>query len=140
VIDGVDTREAYPVITTALATVYSWHPATDPDAGAGFTRAAALLDPTYAREVGASGSGLADITAATWTRWAAQDAAVTATATITPDDHPADTPNTRQRVVALTQHITPAAGTTAEPDRHLSVYVTASDTPSGWRVSLIAPR
>ncbi|WP_216897331.1 hypothetical protein [Nocardia alni] len=140
VVDGIDTREADPVITTALARVYSWQPGTDPDAGAGFARATDLVDPTYMREVGASGSGLAEVTAATWAQWVTEDATVTATAVITPDDHPTDTPDTRQRVVAVTQHITTPAATATEPDRHVTVYVTASDTPAGWRVSLIAPR
>ncbi|WP_036494063.1 hypothetical protein [Nocardia sp. BMG111209] len=138
VISRVDPRAADPLITAALATVYSWNPGTDPDTSAGFIRAAAFLEPAYAREVGVTGSGLASVTTTTWARWTVEHATITATAVITSDDHPADTLAARHRVAAITQHV--ASSSSSEPDRTLTVYVTAEDTPDGWRVSLIAPR
>ncbi|MFF0494328.1 hypothetical protein ACFYTQ_35370 [Nocardia sp. NPDC004068] len=139
---GVDDRQPDQVLTWVAAQVYSWHPASDPSAAAGFDRARPLLDPKYITAVGATAAGLANVTGATWARWATDNATITATARVTTDDHPADTPTTRQRVAAVTQHIADPAATTAEPDRTLIAYMIATREPDTdrWRVSMIAPR
>ncbi|NNH73670.1 hypothetical protein HLB23_28105 [Nocardia uniformis] len=138
IIAGIDTGDALAVMVAAIETAYTWQPGPDPDSAAGFDRARGLLTERYRAQVGATASGLTAVPAGVWARWASAHASITATAVITPDDHPADTAQTRQRVVALRQRVNTVSGT--EPDRDSAVYVTATATPGGWRVSLIAPR
>ncbi|WP_433717320.1 hypothetical protein ACQP2U_43260 (plasmid) [Nocardia sp. CA-084685] len=138
----VDDRDPDAVLVAAAAQIYSWQPAQDPSAAAGFTRARALLDPTYIESVGATAAGLSQVTGATWDRWAAQHATVTATAHIGHDDHPADTATAHQRVVVITQHITLPNPAASEPDRVVVAYMIASRLGSTdrWRISMIAPK
>ncbi|ATL72479.1 hypothetical protein [Nocardia terpenica] len=138
---GVDDRDPDQVLAWVAARVYSWRPGEDSSPAASFDRARPLLDPVYIRQVGASAAGLANVTGGTWARWRADKAVVSATARVTGDDHPADTPTSRQRVVAIAQHVTDPAAP-SEPDRMLVAYmiVTRQTGTDRWRVSMVAPR
>jgi len=137
---GVDDRDPDQVMLWSANQLYSWRPAQDASAAAGFDRARPLLDPTYIQQVGASAAGLARVTGASWARWAADNATITASSRITGDDHPADTGSKHQRVVEITQRIS-APGIT-EPDRTVIAYMVAARQPGTdqWRVSMISPR
>ncbi|WP_194814561.1 hypothetical protein [Nocardia sp. XZ_19_385] len=136
IVAGIDTGDALAVMVAATETAYTWTPGPDRDSAAGVDRASGLLTEQYRAQLGATASGLAAVPAGVWARWTHEHASITATAVITPDNHPGDTAQTRQRVVALTQK----TNGTSEPERRSVLYVTASATPGGWRVSLIAPR
>ncbi|MGV9678784.1 hypothetical protein ACWDSJ_26170 [Nocardia sp. NPDC003482] len=134
---AVDPCSAEAVMTAATAAVFSYRPAVQVDQRAAFRVAAQLMDPALAAHGEASAVALAPISGTQWQRWAADGVAVTATATISTDDHPADTATARARVLAVTA--TPSGG--AAPLR-FTTYVRAArpNSRAGWRISALEVR
>ncbi len=128
---SIDPCDATAVIRAAAETVFSYRPATQPDPGTALFAAAGLLDPGYLERTRASTGLLDPAASADWDDWSGRGVSVVATARITGDDHPPDTPRRASRVVAVTQQ--PSDATAA---RRLTVYMTAvRDRPThAWRI------
>lgn len=139
----IDSGDPDAVLIAAAGVLYSYAPVIDANAAQAFDRARPLLSRSCQQRVGASTTGFARITGATWQRWRTDRAVLTAEATVGRDDHPPDTATTHPRVVTVTQtvHSTPAglAGTTSDP---IVLYMVAGrdESTGGWRVSRLAVR
>ncbi|MBO0878797.1 MAG: hypothetical protein J2P17_00070 [Mycobacterium sp.] len=139
----VDATDPDAVLVAAAGALYSYAPAVDDSPAQAFDRSRPLLSRSYQQRVGASTTGLARCTGATWQRWRADRAAVTARAMIGGDDHPPDTAITHRRVVTVTETVHSAqagsAGTTVDP---IMLYMTAGrhGATGTWRVIELAVR
>ena len=117
-----------------LNTLFTYR-AADPDpAESAAARAGTLLADSYRAAVGDTWSLLAPYTGATWTRWRAENAVITAAARITSDEHPPDTTTRAYRVATITHTVTP----TPEQVAPMTVYVVLANTPGqGWQIASI---
>jgi hypothetical protein len=129
----VDRHNPSAVIQSAMQTLFSWQPGVDKSPVAAFDRARPLMSVSLA----AQELSLTTADAGTqWQQWASDRTIITAQAEIVPDEHPIDTPDTVRRVVAVT--LTIANPAPAPQDAvHFTVWVTAVNTPDGWRVDSV---
>lgn len=135
---GVDQNDPESVLVAAAQTLFSYTPVTDASQAAAADRAAPLIDERFYRENRAGFLVMAPVPGSQWDRWRQQNAVVTARATITADDHPADAPARVSRVVALTQTATTSDGVVVDQNT-FAAYMTVTRL-GVWRVSAIAVR
>jgi hypothetical protein len=129
----VNQHDPNQVIQAAMQTMFSWQPGQDPSAVDAFVRARPFLSaPLAAQRLDPSSPG----GGTQWRDWANERATITAKADVVPDEHPADTPDEVHRVVAVTQNITTTPLAPLDAVK-FTVWVTAVNTPSGWRVDSI---
>jgi hypothetical protein len=129
----VDRHNPSAVIQSAVKTLFSWQPGVDNSPADAFDRTRPLMSVSLA----AQELSLTTADAGTqWQQWASDRTVVTAEADIVPDEHPNDTPDTVHRVVAVTQTIANPAPAPQDAV-HFTVWVTAVNTPDGWRVDSV---
>jgi hypothetical protein len=129
----VNQHDPVQVIQAAVQTIFSWQPGQDSSAIDAFVRARPYLSAPLA----AQHLDLSPPDAGTqWNQWATDRASITAKADVVPDEHPTDSPDTVFRVVAVTQSIT-TTDTAPQDALVFSVFVTAVNTPDGWRVDSV---
>lgn len=136
---GVDQQDPMAVMTAAVTALFTYDPARDRDQQAATDRVQPLMDPTFYTDSYATLSALAPITGGQWDDWAAADAHVAAAVQVLPDDHPADTPNSRSRVLSVDLAAEAAAGPVGDPIE-FTVYTTVTHTTGAWRVSALMSR
>lgn len=126
----VDRQDALAVMSVAVATMFTWHPAREASTADAFRRAVPYFTDEYAAQAfsvrGAGGEQ--------WKTWARQGAVVVARAEVLSDEHPADHPASRQRVLAINQEIRGGDGGRIIA---LTAWVTAVRVSDGWRVSRV---
>lgn len=137
-----DTCDVDAVLSTAAAALYSYRPAEQTQRGVNIASAPTLLNPTWVQSLGVSYSALAPITGTEWDRWRTERMRVDAAASVTSDDHPADTDTLARRVVAVRQSVVDAAGTKLGELAPLTLYMSATraNRLAGWFVSGITVR
>lgn len=129
----VDQTNPESVMVAAAQALFSYTPATDRNQLDAVNRAAPLLDERYYNDNAPSLIALAPITGRQWEQWREQDAVVTATATVTSDEHPEDKPAKVSRVVAVQVNATDPSGRTID-SIPFAAYMTATKL-GVWRVS-----
>ena len=135
---GVDQSNPESVMVAAAQTLFSYAPATDRNQLDAVNRAAPLLDERYYSDNAGSLIALAPITGRQWAQWAEQQAIVTATATVTNDEHPEDKPAKVSRVVAVQLDATDPSGRSID-STSFAAYMTATKL-GVWRVSGVMVR
>lgn len=120
---AVDPCSADSVTSAALATMLTYRPAEGLDPRRAFEAAKPLLEPEFARSGAPSAIALAPVTPDMWDGWRDQHVTVTATASTTADDHPADTASRAARVVTV--NLQPSDNT---PALRLVVFAVAHRT------------
>ncbi|WP_072713728.1 hypothetical protein [Rhodococcus rhodnii] len=134
----VDQDDAEAVLVAAAESLFSYRPAEQSSQVDAAAATRPLLDDRFFAANEAGFGVLAPITGAMWERWRSQGAAVTATAQVTSDAHPADQPARISRVLAVT--VTAHAPDGTELDRmQWPVYMSATKL-GVWRVSAVAVR
>ncbi|TSD39711.1 hypothetical protein LRL17_30400 (plasmid) [Rhodococcus qingshengii] len=135
---GVDQNDPESVMVGAAQALFSYAPAEEANQLAAAQRAAPLFDERYYSENSGSFIALAPITGKQWQSWADEGAIVTASASVTSDEHPADQPAKVSRVLAVTQTATTPEG---KPLSSTTFAAYMSATKLGvWRVSAVAVR
>jgi hypothetical protein len=128
----VNQHDPNQVIQAAMQTMFSWQPGQDASAVDAFVRARPFLSaPLAAQRLDLSTGG-----GTQWHDWANERATIDAKADVVSDEHPPDTSDEVHRVVAVTQNITTAPMAPQDAVK-FTVWVTAVNTPSGWRVDSI---
>jgi len=122
------------VVVAALQTLFSYQtgPDIDDPASDAAGRAAKYLAPQYVQSVSGTWSMLPPITGAQWADWKQSSADVQATATLTSDEHPADTADTAYRVANVTLQ------SASSPATSFPVWVVLTrGGPYGWQITSI---
>ncbi|MFD4407571.1 hypothetical protein ACFWPH_32880 [Nocardia sp. NPDC058499] len=131
----IDPCSAEDVLHAAVTAIFDYRPAEDPDPRAAFVRARPLLQARLAAQAEHAAGVWAPITTSQWHRWRQQQVPVTARATVTGDDHPADTNETVDRVLAVSLSV----GDT--PVAEFAVYASAErDVGGPWLLSGLGVR
>ncbi|WP_194817936.1 hypothetical protein [Nocardia sp. XZ_19_385] len=131
---AIDPCSAEAVLTAALATMFTYTPATQSDQRATFRAATPLLEPEYATRGEAGATVVLTVTATTWQRWQTASVSLTAEVHVTGDDHPVDTDTVIHRVLALA--LQPSDST---PALAFTAYATARrvDRSRPWLLSAL---
>jgi|GEM_PF-693435 len=135
--DNEDTAppEARDVILNALETMFTWSPDKDASSADAYKRAM----PYLGKDLTAGANNRVERgNSPAWQAWKAQHAAVTAKALLVTAEHPADTPDTVQRSVVLTQTVKAPDGRELDSTTFNIDRVVAKKGPQGWRVEQIA--
>ncbi|NKS56576.1 hypothetical protein GS504_03265 [Rhodococcus hoagii] len=134
----VDQTNPESVMVAAAQALFSYTPAADRNQLDAVNRAAPLLDERYYNDNAQSLIALAPITGRQWEQWREEKAVVTATATVTSDEHPEDKPAKVSRVVAVQVNATDPSGRTVD-SISFAAYMTATKL-GVWRVSGVMVR
>lgn len=127
----VDPCSAEAVLAAAVTAVFGYRPSEHPDQRAAFRAARPLMDPGFAQRAEPAALVWAPVSATQWQQWRADATALAVSARVTSDDHPADTPKTASRVLAVELEAR------NQPPIRWAVYAHATRTTAGsaWLLS-----
>jgi hypothetical protein len=132
--DETAPAEAQDAIVKGIEAMFTWFPARDSSPMDAYNRALPFLGPAF--RDGANNT-LERGNSVWWQEWKDEKAEVNADALLVAAEHPADTPDTVQRAVLVTQTVKAADGKELDKSSMRIERVVAKKDPEGWRVQEI---